>query len=196
MIQHIERKDRIEKENRKLYKYSSEATRLIHENNESSGAKKLEVQKRLNEVFDNPIERQNALNKANDAAELKKVREEEQKKRLRAYRRVGHRYDEQIFLIFDGAQELSQSALLSHIQLAFNLNTTGATELLKIWEDNHLISKCHWDRQSYEVGYVLSMDCLLEEDITYLSWLSANSKQLKQPTEKHQEYLDENQLPF
>ncbi len=105
-------------------------------------------------------------------AEAKKEKEIAERRNLR---KMGYKYEDEIFEIFRFENYLAYDQLLNGIQNVCRLNVLEATDRLRLWEKNYLICK-NYDNKKYNVGFVLtsSMYSIDKDDITFQKWLKNN----------------------
>ena len=145
-------------------------------NNGNPIMSKSEYNKILSKILNNPIE----IKLVNESIKKRNETENRIKEENKIKRKVGYKYDVEIFEIFDLSRELSLSELLKKMEYQLNKNENQLNEILNIWIENSLIINCPWDNNLYEVGEVLINDYykLDENDITRKKWLEINNKTL------------------
>ena len=151
-----------------------------------------ELMKEIDKIIKDPKERQASINQINSREENKeKAWQEEREKR-----KIGYKYQNEIFEIFDTNRELSYNELHAKIELKFRLKQEEANKLLKLWKKNKLIEKCYWNSKKWEVGAVLTSDIysIDKNDMTRDKWLILNNKILNPESIEEKEYEDD--LPF
>ena len=145
------------------------------------------LRKKLREIIKDPQEKQRITeNILNKKTQIKKDEEE----RLRRIK-VGYKYDEQIFEIFDNNRELSKTELMQSIKEKFRFNNLEESEnLFEIWSKNWLISTCLWNRANWEIGSTLDRSYDRSTgDITYDVWLKERNIILKPESDEYDEYF-------
>lgn len=179
---YISKKDSDEWENRRLIPHNDKCQDLINKHNQAvrEGRPVLpdhEFQKKLRKILQDPKEKQQALDRI---AQIERKKEEEQQER-RNMRKVGYKYDTDIFEIFDTDPVLGQEVLLKEIKHRYNTDDHQAMKLLKIWNENGLISETDWKSKAWEVGNVLTLDLYKIDpmDLTRQTWLEQQGKTLK-----------------
>jgi len=162
-------------------KYSWTAKILIRDyyksvNNGNPIMSKNEYNKTLNKILNNPLE----IKLVNESIKKSTESENRTKEENKIKRKVGFKYDVEIFEIFDLNRELPLAELLEKMEYKLNKNENQSNEILNIWIENSLITKCPWDNNLYKVGDVLINDYykLDENDITRKKWLKTNNKTL------------------
>lgn len=174
MMQYQTNKEETEKSNRELAQHSWKAKDFMREysistRNENPIMSRDKFNKRLSEILNDPEERK-LINES-----IKRVIEDKNriKTENKRKRKVGYKYDIEIFEIFGTNNELSKGELLKSIIMKYDKNEIGANEVLNIWLENNLVSKCYNNQQMYKVGDVLedSFYKIDEEDITRNEWL-------------------------
>lgn len=153
-----------------------------------------ELNKKLHQIIKDPKEVQEAI----ESMERNKKVDEERKLENRTMRKIGYKYEIEIFEIFDTNRELSEQELLRETKFRFNINEVQAKELLELWADNHLIKKCSWNRKVFEIGNTLTDENLSidETDLTRSKWLKKHGKTLKPLSKECREFLDIYDFPF
>lgn len=174
-------------------KYSWTAKILIRDyyksvNNGNPIMSKNEYNKTLNKILNNPLE----IKLVNESIQKNIESESRIKEENRIKRKVGYKYDVEIFEIFDLNRELSLAEILKKMECELNKNENQSNEILNIWIKNKLITKCPWDNNLYEVGDVLIDDYfkLDENDITRKRWLEINNKTLNSESLESLKYFD------
>lgn len=188
--------DRLKKE---LIKNNNSCINLIFQYNQSIKKGKpimpyTELMKEIDKIIKDPKERQASINQINSREENKeKAWQEEREKR-----KIGYKYQNEIFEIFDTNRELSYNELHAKIELKFRLKQEEANKLLKLWKKNQLIKKCYWNLKKWEVGAVLTSDIysIDKNDMTRDKWLILNNKTLNPESIEEEEYYDDDGLPF
>ncbi|SNR68550.1 hypothetical protein SAMN06265371_108210 [Lutibacter agarilyticus] len=174
MMQYQSNKEELKKSNRELAKHSWKAKEFIREysistRNENPIMSKDNYNKKLSEILNNPEERK-LINESI-------IRDREYENRIKVdnkrKRKIGYKYDIEIFEIFGTNNRLSKSELLKSITLKYNKNEIWAIEVMNIWLENNLITQCYNNKQMYKVGNVLedSFYKIDEEDIIRNEWL-------------------------
>lgn len=152
-----------------------------------------ELTKRLNQTLTDPVEENKALEKIKRIKEL----DERMIQKKRERRKVGYKYEIEIFEIFDTNHELSKQELLSEIKYKFHANDIQADELLKLWKANYLVEICAWNKEKWEIGDTLTYESsnIDETDMTRVKWLEQQGKTLKPESQEYQDYIN-SCLPF
>jgi hypothetical protein len=178
----ISKKDSEEWENRKLIPNNDKCQDLIRKHNQAvmEGRPALPhhaFQKELKKILQDPKEKQQAL----DRIAQKEKEKEEQELERRNRRKVGYKYETEIFEIFDTEHVLDQEVLIKKIKLRYNTDDNQAMKLLKIWDENGLISETDWKSKKWKVGNVLTLDIYKIDatDLTRKTWLEQHGKTLK-----------------
>jgi hypothetical protein len=179
----ISKKDSEEWENRRLIPNNDKCQDLINKHNQAvmEGRPVLpnhEFQKKLKKILQDPKEKQQAL----DRIAQKEKEKEEQELNRRNRRKVGYKYETEIFEIFDTEHVLSQEVLINKIKIKYNTDDSQAMKLLEIWDENGLISETNWKSKTWEVGFVLTLEIykIDDTDLTRETWLEQHGKTLKQ----------------
>lgn len=174
-------------------KHSWTAKILIYDyyksvNNGNPIMSKKEYNKTLSKILNNPIE----IKLVNESIKESIDTENRFKEENKIKRKVGYKYDVEIFEIFDLNRELPLTELLRKIEYKLNKNENQSNEILNIWIENSLINNCPWDNNLYEVGNVLISDYykLDENDITRKKWLEINNKTLNSESLESLKYFD------
>ena len=121
----------------------------------------------------------------------KEQNEIEGQQRLRDNRKVGYKYEQEIFEIFNDNRELSKQELEVGIKQHFKVHRDiEIEELMSIWEENLLIKECFWNKSKYQIGDILKEDYLKidKSDLTWKDWLAKNNITLKQYSEEYEKY--------
>lgn len=190
-------KDNSDRLKNELIKNNNSCKNLIFQYNQSINKGKPimsypELMKEIDKIIKDPKERQASINQINSREDYKeKARQEEREKR-----KIGYKYQNEIFEIFDTNRELSYNELHAQIELKFRLKQEEANKLLKLWRKNQLIEKCYWNSKKWEVGSVLTSDIysIDKNDMTRDKWLILNNKTLNPESVEEEEYDDG--LPF
>lgn len=187
------KKEMSETEYRRLVKNNDKCQELIRKHNNAvaegrSVLSNTEFQKQLQKILKDPNERQQALDKIEQREKEKAELELDRRNR----RKIGYKYETEIFEIFDIERELNHEALIEKIKFKFNTNDNQALKLLRIWYDNGLVSKCNWATKKWEIGYVLTSDIykIDDNDLTRDTWLKQNGKTLKPESREYLRYYD------
>lgn len=131
-----------------------------------------------------------------------KLNEEEELRRSnlkRKWRKIGYKYEENIFRIFNNNRELSKDALLFGAAVECKISDLGEVqELLKFWGENRLIQSCFWNKAVFEIGDVLTSKYykIDDEDLIWEEWLNLNNIELKPFSEEFKNFQKNNPLPF
>jgi hypothetical protein len=180
-----------------LIKNNSSCNNLIFKYNQSIDKGKpimtyTELMKEIDIIIKDPAERQESINRINRIEDNKEKAIQEN----RENRKIGYKYQIEIFEIFDTNRELSYKELHENVELKFRLDQDEATKLLKLWKKNQLINKCYWNSKKWEVGSVLTSDSysIDKNDMTRNKWLIINNKILDPISFEEEEYDDG--LPF
>lgn len=147
-----------------------------------------ELKKKLRKIIKDPQEKQNALDTIKVKYELNKA----SKQTFRNKRKVGYRYEIDIFEIFGSNRELAKYELLSSIKSRFNIDDNQANEILKLWRENQLVEICPWNIKNWEIGDVLTHEYykLDEDDLTRQKWLDQHGVAIKPISKEYRDYLD------
>lgn len=120
------------------------------------------------------------------------------RQRNRDMRKLGYKYEEEIFELFDTRRELDYGQILEGIRKIYKLEIKGnidqdemlekccrADELFSIWVENYLIQRCEWNTGHFKVGYVLEFETFSidENDMTREKWLKQKGKSLVDHTD-------------
>lgn len=193
LFKYADYKEQSDIENKRLIENNGSCQNLITKYNSSVAAgnpimTSSQLTKRLNEIIRNPEVRENARKGIERKYELEKIRDQ----RLRNQRKVGYKYEIEIFEIFDTNRELSHQNLISMIQLKFNLSAIKVSELVAKWKENQLIDKCSWNDNNWEVGLILTKEYFKidETDLTRSKWLEQEGKTLKPESNEYRKYFD------
>ena len=154
----------------------------------------VELNRKLNQIIKDPIEAQDAL----ERMKRKKETDKEYKQRVRNRRKVGYKYEIEIFEIFDTNRELSEQKLLRETESKFSINEAQAKELLQLWIDNRLVEACPWNPKIFDVGDTLKSESLSidKTDLTRSKWLKKHGKTLKPISKECKEYIESYGFPF
>lgn len=152
-------------------KYNSKCAELAN----PIGIKVLEIpimKKKIKEILRNGKEREEAyLNKEKeDKVNFRRIQSNERK------RKIGYKYQEEIFNIFRYKRKLTRIELLNKIANAYKKNMEESESLLEIWIENWLVKNIVIDGRKtpeYEVGLILNskLHSKFEDDQTYDEWL-------------------------
>ncbi|MCK4665013.1 MAG: hypothetical protein KAT68_19240 [Bacteroidales bacterium] len=146
-----------------------------------------ELKKQLRKILRDPKEKQASIEN------IKRNQENKEKfnQKLRDNRKIGYKYEIEIFEIFDINRELTKKQLLLGIQSKLNVNSVKAEELLEIWNENSLIEICPWNPKMFEVGIVLNSEQLNldKNDLTRKKWLNQHKKTLKRQSHDYFAYI-------
>lgn len=169
------KKKKIERENKILKKYSPKCKGETRE-------------KKINQILSDPTEREFAKSKYLEEFKQKELD-------ITKKRKIGYKYELDIFSIFDKFEKYDNKSykgyywhglkeapikeeLLQSIEEHFSVDLNNATQILKTWEENHLV--CHSEGY-YCVGEVLSFSStydttykLTSIDLTYEQWRAKN----------------------
>ena len=146
---------------------------------------KKELNKRIDDIL--KVEKDDILESIKKRAE----EEIENKRILRENRKVGYKYDLEIFKIFNNSKELSESQLKEGVKKQFNIfDQDKIDDLISIWKENSLISQCEWNTSKFKIGSILKYDFykIDEEDIIWDEWLKKNRIFLKPDSKEYNEY--------
>ena len=190
-IGHITKKDNANREVDEISKYSDKCIAL-RKSYASGNMSHADLQQKLRETLKEPDERRIVMNRIQELKNKDIEREQE----IRNQRKIGYKYEEEIFEIFDTKRKLPNEELVVGIQAKFNLSSDDARKLLDVWYYNELIKKCYDKKQYWEVGRILnsSRHNIDDDDLTREKWLAQNGKTLEPESN---EYLDEDDgLPF
>lgn len=194
----LDKKDRAESINSKLIEKSDKCQELVRKHRDACLAINPDynpdisyhkLKKELTRIVNDPREKERAL--ANIERENKY--EKETKSEDRKKRKIGYKYEIDIFEIFNRDQELTHKELTLRIMNRFNLDDDKAQNLLTLWQKNGLIGKCFWDSNSYEIDTILNCELynIDEDDLTWDKWLLQNNITLKPESKKKQKFLDD-----
>lgn len=149
-----------------------------------------QLKKVLLGIINDPIERQKALDNIKKIQMDKEKREQEARDR----RKIGYKYEIEIFEIFGNKRELSQVELLKLIESKFHIDRGNALVILKIWEDNELVEKCDWNPNNFEIGWTLTIAGanLDKNDLTWGKWLKQNGLTLEPESKEYMDYIKTN----
>jgi hypothetical protein len=182
----------------KLVPYSDACQGLIRKyNREISDGKHsmdyYDLTKQLDKILSDPEE----LREINRRIESSEKRKQEWEIKRKESRKIGYKYEDDIFELFDTDRELSELDILLRLPEKYKVKTQDDFKsLLKIWEENDLVEKCHWNKEKWQIGNTLTSEFtkLFPSDITRNEWLEQHNKTLKENSKEYDEYL--NDLPF
>ncbi len=193
LFKYADHKEQSDRENKRLIENSGNCQRLIREYYSSVAAGKpimtsRQLKKQLNEIIRNPEAREYERK----VIERRNESEKKLEQKIRNQRKIGYKYEIEIFEIFDTNRELSHKNLILKIQLNFNINAVKANELLVEWKENELIKKCTWNDNNWEVGIILTDEFFNfdETDLTRRKWLAQEAKTLKPESNEYRKYVD------
>ncbi len=149
---------------------------------------KEQLEKKISEILKDKDEK--IVIAENICSKEKRALEIEQNKRNK--RKIGYKYQDYIFYIFDDNRELSRVELLDGIAEQLKITSIGEDiKILEIWQFNNLINKCHWNENKYEIGDVLTDDYykIDVEDITWKDWLKNKNIQLKPQSPEYIKFI-------
>lgn len=182
ILRNMSNRERIDHEKSELIANNDHCQDLINKFNHSviSGNPIMtnrELKKKLYQILSDPNEEHEAL----ERIKRKKKYEEELHQEKRLKRKVGYKYEIEIFEIFDVNYEKSKKDLLTAIKTKYNLDTVQANELYKLWDSNDLIELCPWNSHNCIIGQTLTTNALIIDntDLTREKWLQQNGKTLK-----------------
>lgn len=150
------------------------------------------LNKELRQLIKDPKIRNVALK---SVVEKKAVKQSEEQGYINK-RKIGYKYENEIFEVFDTYYKLTQDEIVESFLNKFSTNRTKATEIFQECLNNWLITRVNTiiktDEVFYSVGLILDYDKfkLTHTDITRDEWLKKNNKKLE-----HRVNL-ENDLPF
>lgn len=181
ILQFADRKEYEDKEKNKLMANNKKCREIRRENLNAMDEGKpylteRELDKILNEVINDPDEKRIAYEKINEDA----VREERRDIENRNMRKIGYKYEIEIFEIFYIDPVLSEDQLLLRIGEKFSLNETRSKELFVVWSNNRLIREIYDEPNHWQVGHILTFDIysLDETDLTWQKWLDQQEKRV------------------
>ena len=193
LLRYLTDRDKSERENKILIKNNDKCRDLISERNWAmrKGEPALtyeELNKRLNQILKQPGEIENAL----ENMRKHENSESQSKQWRRDKRKIGYKYEIEIFEIFNTDREVTKEYVIERAQAKFNTTPEKAIALFDLWQVNQLVQQCHWDKDKWEVGTILSdtFYSLDENDLTQSKWLLANNKKLKPVSEAYKKYVD------
>lgn len=139
------------------------------------------------------------LNIINDPYEknksFEKIREIEQKdieRKLerRRMRKVGYKYEIDIFEIFIDKREMPVEQLLAATVSKYKIDILKAMEIVSLWEKNMLVNKCPWNNRNWEIGDMLLWNSfnLDDTDLTRDKWLAEHGIKLEAESEESINY--------
>lgn len=189
-LKYLDKKSRIEREKDELIPYSTKCKEILREHHSNISGKKLNsynLNKILYRVLDDPKE----LKEAQDNYYLEKKRFDDLILINRNKRKVGYKYDEVIFEIFDDNFEISNQDIRSGIKTKYNKDEDEIDKLLRIWEENNLVNICIWNQNNWQIGDTLTSPYMKidEGDLTREKWLKIHNKVLKNPSKEYFENL-------
>ncbi|WP_308991620.1 hypothetical protein QLS71_006280 [Mariniflexile litorale] len=134
----------------------------------------------LLKIINEPANRKEALESISEKKQIKlnQIKDFENK------RKIGYKYENEIFEIFDTYYKLTQDEIIDGFMKKFSTNQTKATEIFQECYNNWLITKVNTriptDEVFYEVGFILDSDGykLTQNDLTRKEWLKKNNKVL------------------
>lgn len=200
VVSYSSSKDNSDRLKSELMKNNNSCKNLIYKYNKSvSEGRPImshdEFIKELDKIIKNPKEKQQALDEIRFKEEFKEKEIQKQRER----RKIGYKYDTEIFEIFDTNRELDYEELIPQIELKFRLDRKEAIILFELWKKNGLITSCNWNKNKWEVGYTLRFELysIDKNDLTLDKWLVINNKKLNPMSDEEKRYcrLDED-LPF
>lgn len=171
-LKNLDNKSIRKKENRLLINYSDKCKEL---SNNCDNLSEYEFDKKLDKILNTSGEREAAIEKKK-IAEIKSSRYNEQEiQRQKESRKFGYKYETDIFEIFDIDVYLTKIDFLLKMQKHYNIDSTKADNLLKLWKKNSLI---YDSKDVITVGLILTSDCfaLTDSDLTREKWLEMNNK--------------------
>lgn len=181
------------KYNEKLVKQSDSCRSLIYRYNQSIEdgkpiMTKAQLKIELLKIVKDPEEQRRIQQKHQRQEEYNERTAQERRDK----RKIGYKYELEIFKIFDVNRELDIDTLYqsidSHFQ--FNRDYSKFSALFELWEKNGLVTRCSWDRSHFEVGPVLEwkLFSIDESDLTREKWLVSKNKTLLPYSKKYHEY--------
>ncbi|MEW4922626.1 hypothetical protein [Algibacter sp. 2305UL17-15] len=147
---------------------------------------------KLFKIIEEPTNRKEAQESINE----KKQSQLNEIKDLKNKRKIGYKYEIEIFEIFDTYYKLTKDEIVEGFMKEFSTNRTKASEIFQECYNNWLVTKVSTrvpnDEVFFRVGLILESDRhkLTENDLTRKEWLKNNNKVLE-----HRINL-ENDLPF
>jgi hypothetical protein len=147
-----------------------------------------QLKKELLGIINDPIEREKAIDNIKKIQTDKEKREREARDR----RKIGYKYEIEIFEIFGNKRELTQIELIKLIESKFHIDGGNALVILKIWEDNELVEKCDWNPNNFEIGWTLTIAGanLDKNDLTWGKWLKQNGLTLEPESKEYMDYIE------
>lgn len=196
LLQYQSAKENKERNRKELIKYSFTAGNLTRKYAKSINAKNpIMTERKYNRTIDSILEDEK------DAIRRRIAEEENQKLKyqteLRIKRKLGYRFENFIFSIFNDNRELDKQSIIEGICIEMNIRSIEESEeLFKKWIENELISLCEWNKNKYEIGIILTsrMYKLHSEDIVWKEWREKNNITLKPISQEYKNYDDG--LPF
>lgn len=175
-------------------KHSLTAQLFIRKYEESVNKDKpIMTEKEFNKTLNEILSDKNVKEEIRKRIEHKKQIKKEVEQRNRTYRKIGYKYEENIFTIFYDNRELSKELILNGIKTQLNLtDLNDVEEIFNIWLKNYLISNCAWNEKMYEIGDVLKHEHykIDDEDLTREDWLKRNNIELKPNSKEFTKYID------
>lgn len=149
------------------------------------------LKKELLQIINDPVEEQNTLENIRKKQLQKEKSEQESEVLWRNRRKIGYKYEIEIFEIFGSKQELSTDKLLLLIESKFNVSDEKAIDIFNIWKANGLICECAWNSNNYEVGWPLTFayDCIDKNDLSREKWLNQNNITLEPESKEYLDYV-------
>ena len=187
-MNYIENKDVNDRKRQNMIKNSWKCGSLIREYNKSleDGNSKMtydQLQKKIDEILKNKEDRDEIL----ETIKRKEDNEIERAIENRNKRKVGYKYEEEIFKIFNDNTELSKEDLIIGVRNQFKIHDSdGIMNLLEVFESNSLIELCFWNKNNYEIGYILKYELykIDNEDLIWSEWIKKNNIKLKPESEE------------
>lgn len=139
-----------------------------------------EQRRRLLEMINDPEIRADALKNLEEKREEKRL----QKQELINKRKVGYKYENEIFEVFDSYYKLTENEILEGFMVKFSTNRTKAAEIFQICIQNWLIMEVSTIKKQDEIFYKIGpiLDAkeykLTNSDLTRKEWLERNNKSI------------------
>jgi len=181
-LQHLSTKENKNNEKSRLIAKNDRCQNLIYEYNSSIRKGRpimthRELTKKLHKILDDPLEVEKAISKIEQEENFQKQFDQDRRKE----RKVGYKYEIEIFEIFDIRKYLSKEEILTGIRLKFNSDKNRANEIFEIWRSNNLITQFE-KNNLWQVGAILTVEYfnLDKDDWTRIKWLVHQGKSLEE----------------
>lgn len=151
---------------------------------------KNELDRKIDEILNNKSEKE----EIKKSIKRKEDYENEVERDKRNKRKIGYKYEQDIFNIFFDNRELNKEKLIVGIQNRLNVNDLKQTEdIFGLWLNNNLISNCAWNSEMFEIGSVLTSSYyqIDEDDLIWKDWLSQNNIKLKAKSKELENYFED-----